>query len=250
METEKAKVEKILAELEASPEVRKIREDKAAEVLAKRLEVVGRIEALRNEQAEVLPKLQADLEEKEAAYSTAKAALEGLAHDCRTAALALRSERVTFDNAIRNCEASLFESADPAIDAAILFFRDKLDDLRRPGKIDRRGRSTERNIFTWTKKTTVETNTKAIHDALAYCRAAIMELEKMKLTPELDLAKIEAMKSRIPRIDVFTEYVGDESMERTIADFDSRMALKSDSQIEWEIGKLNDKFKKIMGRPA
>lgn len=149
--------------------------------------------------------MQDELEETEAEYAKAKAVPVGLADNCRTATLVLRTEGLRFNADIVKCEDLLFETADPLIDATIQFFRDKYDELRKPGKIDRRGRTTERNIFTWTKKTTQETNALAINDALASCRAAILELERMILYPELDLAKIEGMKSGVPEIGIYTE---------------------------------------------
>jgi len=118
---ENEKAEKLLAELNEHPLTKKLRDDKAAETLATRREVAGRIEVLRNEECAVLPKLQADLQEKEAVHAAAKTVLEGAAAKVQAATLALRQARLTFDTAIRGCEATLFESADPAIDAAILF---------------------------------------------------------------------------------------------------------------------------------
>jgi hypothetical protein len=220
--------------------VKTLRADKAAETLATRRETAGRIEALRNEQAEVLPKLQADLEEKEAKFVAAKAALEGLASDCRAAALAVYSKRFAFDNTIRNCEASLLESADPAIDTAILFFKDKLDWLRTPGRISRNAVGAVRNIFTEKKTVKEESNVPAINSAMTYCRAAITELENMKLAPALDAEKIAELKAGIPKIDVYTEYVGEKPFPR----------VNTVSPTDWSIGRLNQKFKELMGRPV
>jgi hypothetical protein len=46
--------------------------------------------------------------------------------------------------------------------------------------------------------------------------AAIKELEGMKLTPALDLQKIEALKKGIPPIDVYTEYTGEKPMPGSV----------------------------------
>jgi hypothetical protein len=208
------KAEKLLAELDAHPATTKYREDKAAEILATRLETAGRIAALRNEESAVLPKLKADLEEKEAVHAAAKSVLEGAAVKVQVAALALRQARVTFGTAIGNCEASLFESADPEIDAAILFFRDKLDFLRTPGRISRNAVGAVRNIFTEKKTVKEENNVPAINSAMNYCRAAITALEQMKLLPAMDTEKIAALKAGIPKIDVYTEYTGEKPLPR------------------------------------
>ena len=141
------KAEKLLAELDAHPATTKYREDKAAEILATRRETAVRIEALRNEESAVVPKLQADLEEKEVVHAAAKAVLEGAAVKVRAAALALRQARLTFGTTIRNYEASLIESVDPAIGAAILYFREKLDWLRTPGRISRNAVGSEKTFL-------------------------------------------------------------------------------------------------------
>jgi hypothetical protein len=183
---ENEKAEKLLAELNEHPLTKKLRDDKAAGTLATRREVAGRIDALRNEESAVLPKLQADLEEKEAVHAAAKAVLEGAAVKVQTATLALRQARLTFGTSIGICEASLIESADPEIDAAILYFTEKLSWLRTPGRISRNAVGSERNIFTWKKTVREESNVPAINSAMTYCRAAIMELENMKLAPVVD----------------------------------------------------------------
>lgn len=242
------KAEKILAELEAHPMTRKLREDREAEILQVREEAAERLARSKEEAARVLPGLQA-------AEDAAREAVK--AHDGRRreleaaiarAAAARAEERLRIEREQAAAERILLENYSEKIDEAILFFRDKLDELRKPGKIDRRGRGAERNIFTWKVKTTEESNVQAINSAMAYCRAALVELEQVKLLPELDAEKIAALKAGIPTIDVYTEYGGEKPIGPTSADVDPRMALKSDSQIEWEIGKLNQKFKELMGR--
>ena len=236
---ENEKAEKLLAELNDHPLTKKLREDKAAETLATRREVAGKIEVLRNEESAVLPELQADLQEKEAVHAAAKTVLAGAAVKFQAATLALRQARLTFDTAIRTCEASLFESADPAIDAAINFFRDKLDFLRTPGRISRNAIGAERNIFTEKKTVKQESNLPAINSAMTYCRAAITELENMKLAPAVDAERIAGLKVGIPKIDVYTEYTGEKPLPR----------VNTVSRTDWSVGRLNEKFKELMGRP-
>ena len=135
-------------------------------------------------------------------------------------------------------EASLSESADPAIDAAINFFRDKLDFLRTPGRISRNAIGEVRNIFTEKKTVKEESNVEAIHSAMEYCRAAITELENMKLALAVDAERIAGLKAGIPKIDVYTVYTGEKPLPR----------VNTVSRKDWSIGKLNEKFKKVMGR--
>ena len=236
---ENEKAEKLLAELNEHPLTKKLRDDKAAETLATRREVAGRIEVLRNDECAVLPKLQADLQEKEAVYAAAKTVLEGAAVKFQAATLALRQARLTFDTAIRTCEAALLQNYDPMIDESLLFFRDKLDFLRTPGRISRNAIGAERNIFTEKKTVKQESNVPAINSAMAYCRAAITELENMKLAPAVDAEKIAALKAGVPKIDVYTEYTGEKPLPR----------VNPVSRTDWSIGRLNEKFKELMGRP-
>jgi len=216
---EKAEMEKLLKTIEGHPLTKQIIAERAAETLARRKETAGKIEVLKKEREEVIPRLQSDIDAKEAKYLKAKAALDADLGELQKVKAALSSERNSFDTDIRNQEAILIESADPAIDAAITFFQDKLDWLRSPGRISRTAGGAERNIFTWKKTVKEESNAPAVRDALAYCQAAIKALEQMKLTPALDVEKIERMKTGVPSIDVYTEVTGEKPMERQAPTF-------------------------------
>jgi len=246
-EKELERLEALRKTIEKSPLTKQIIAQEAAEVLKTRREAAGKIEVLKKAQADSLPKLQAVEEEKEAKYLKAKAALRAASDEFQAAHLALSSENNNFDTDIRNLESILFESADPQIEAAITFFRGKLDDLRKPGRISSRGMNVKRNMFTDTKTLTTETNADAVHAAILFCRGAIEALEMLKLSPALDLQKIEEIKKRIPDIEVYTESTGEKPLEGSRG-INPRHLLKSDSQMDWEIGKLNEKFKKLMGR--
>jgi hypothetical protein len=248
---ENEKAEKLLAELNEHPLTKKLREDKAAETLATRREVAGKIAALRNEESAVLPKLQADLQEKEAVHAAAKTVLAGAAAKVQAATLALRQARLTFETTIGNCEASLFESADPAIDEAITFFRDKLDFLRTPGRISRNAVGSERNIFTEKKTVKEESNVAAIKSAMAYCQAAITELENMKLAPAMDAERIAGLKAGIPKIDVYTEYTGEKPMEKVPPRIIPRFGdAGSDEYEQTLIDRLIKKANDFLSKPA
>ncbi len=247
---EREKEEKLaglLKDVEGHPMMKAILAEKAAAVLAKRTEAAGKIEVVKKEQEEVIPKLQAAVKDKEAEYLKVKAALQTANDEIRSARAALSSENNNFDTEIRNQEAILFETADPRIDEGIEFFRAKLDDLRKPGRISSRGMKVERNLVTDTKTLTTESNVQAIHDALAYCQAAIKSLEQMKLSPALNLEGIEELKAVIPYIDIFIETTSTKPIPGSKG-INPRDLLKSDSQLDWEMGKLNEKFKKLMGR--
>jgi hypothetical protein len=233
------KLEALLKEAESSPAIIAVRAQQKAEVLAKRQEASGKIAALRNEESLTLPKLQDELEAAEAKYLAAKKALEGLAENCREATLALRSERFMFDNAIRASEASLLESADPALDEAIIFFKEKLDYLRSPGRISRNAIGSSRNIINWTKIVKDESNADAVRAALRYCQDAVAELEKMKLSPALDAEKIAVLKAGMPSIDVFQESTGTKPMAKFPAAYVPRFRDVATDVIDALIQKAN-----------
>ncbi len=103
-------------------------------------------------------------------------------------------------------EETIFSTFDPSLDEAITFFRGKLDYLRSPGLICRKAVGAKKNFFTLNKVVRDASNVGAVNSAISYCHFAIMELERMKLTPALDLEKIERIKDGVPSIDVYTEY--------------------------------------------
>ncbi|MFH0789565.1 MAG: hypothetical protein V2B13_18390 [Pseudomonadota bacterium] len=241
------KLEELRKTIEASPLTKQIIAEEAAAILATRTETAGKIEVLKKEWEKVIPRLQADLEAKEAKYKKAKATLDADLGELQSARAALSSENNNFDTEIRNQEAILFETADPRIDEGIQFFRDKLDDLRKPGKISSRGMKVELNLFTDTKTLTTESNADAVHEAILYCQNSIKLLEAMKLWPEFHIEGIQELKDELPSIDVYQEVTGQKPAWPRI-NTDPRSLFKSDSQMDWELGKLNEKFKKLMGK--
>jgi hypothetical protein len=224
-----AKLAKLLKKIETHPLTTKIRQDEAAGTLTQRQQAAGKIEALRKEQSETGARLQSISAEKEAEFLKAKAAMEAAGAAFNQARAALRAENTDFDREISIQSEILIESADPAIDEAIDFFRVKLDELRKPGRIDSRGRTAERNIFSMTKKISVESNKDEILGALDYCMAAIKALEVMKLEPELNVQGIEKMKAEIPSIDNYSEFTSVKPLPKVCAE----LPRKSESQENW-----------------
>lgn len=143
-------------------------------------------------------------------------------------------------------ETVLLLNYDERIDETITYFRDRFDALRRK-KVDETVHSGERNLFNMTKKLIKFSNYNAIIAALAYCNSAITELENMKLAPKLDQEKIEKLKAGIPKTNAFTETTGEKVIPGS-KDVNPRHLLKSDSQLEWELGKILKKFEKIIKR--
>ena len=214
------KAGKLIAELEAHPITRKIRADEVAETLAKRQEAARKVEMFRNEEAATIPKLEAVRAAKEKMYLAAKVALQAASDEFQTAHAALSIERSQFTNEIRRQEQVLIETTPAEIGEAITFFQAKLNFFRTPGRISRNAIGSERNLISWKKKTFEESNAQAVRDAMRYCQAAIKELERMKLVPELDLSKIEGMRAGVPPIDVYSEFTGEAPMPKALPSWD------------------------------
>lgn len=240
---EMEKMEELRKVIEASPLTQKIKEEKAAGILAKRREAASKIEALKKQREEVIPKLLADLEMKEENYKKKKFELDAVLGEFRMAKAELSGEGFRFDNEIGQQEEILLETADPIIDETITFFRDRRETLFRK-KADSQTRKVGSNIFTMIKEFITFSNAGAIKDALTYCLAAIRELEAMKLTPTLDTERIETLKRGIPDTDEMTEITSEKPFPKI--NTDPRDLLKSESQENWELGKLHEDFKRLM----
>ena len=208
-EKKEEKLTELLSQAESHPIMQKIKAEKSAAILATRLEAAGKIEGLRKEQAKAIPKLQNELKVKESTYLTAKARLQTVQDEFQAAKAVLASEVHRITHAISQQEGILFETSDPLLDDATTFFREKLAWLRSPGRISSNRLGGERNLFTEKVTLKAESNVDAINSALRFCMDAIKELEKMKLTPELDKVKIERLKDELPRIDIYRESTGE-----------------------------------------
>lgn len=229
-----------------SPMTQQIMAEKASEILKRRQKAAQKIELLKKQREELIPKLREAVQEKERKYLEIKTALAAANEEIQRARVALSRETTNFDTDIRLEEQTLLETYDSLIDKTITFFRERLDYLRSPGRISIDKRGSERNIFTETKKVVVESNEPAILSAVEYCMAGIKELEGMKMTPELNLQKIEQLKAGMPKIDIYSEFTG----EKPFPKINTAPPRKSDSHWAYELSKLDEKFQKIMGRAS
>jgi hypothetical protein len=243
------KLEELRKTIEASPLTQQIVAEKAAAILATRTEAAGKIEALRKEQADILPKLLADREAKEEKFKKAKAALDAAGGEFQAARATLSSEMYQRDNEISQQETILYETADPAIDSAVAWFRDKFDDLQKPGRISSRGQETVRNIFTDTQTVTTESNRGAVLGAMQFCRVAIKRLEALRLSPEFDIEGIRKLKDALPSTEVYQEVTSEGPLPGSKININPRIMFKSDDQLAWEMGKLMEKADKLLSRP-
>jgi hypothetical protein len=201
-----------IPELE-TPLVEKYRAEKKAETLAKRVTAKTKIGALQKEGKALFPLLQQKVDEIKKTLGALDGERKGLQNELSKAVADLQRQKLRVENEIRKNDEILFNSYNEKIDEALMFFKDKLDELREPGKIDKRTRGGETNLITMKKEFKTETNVDAIRKAMAYCQAVIRELEEMRLNPELDLLRIETLKKNIPSIDIYQETVGERTLK-------------------------------------
>ena len=200
-----------IPELE-TPLVENYRAEKKAETLAKRVTAKTKIGALQKEGKALFPLLQQKVDEIKKTLGALDDERKGLQNELSKAVAELQRQKLRVENEIRKNDEILFTSYNEKIDEALMFFKDKLDELRKPGKIDKRTRGGETNLITMKKEFKTETNVDAIRKAMTYCQAVIRELEEMRLNPELDLLRIETLKKNIPSIDIYQETIGERTL--------------------------------------
>lgn len=237
--------EKTLEFLERHPLTAKLREEEAARILAQRQEAGARIRELNAEAERTLPELQADVTVAQKALARHDTERQAFVDHVNAARLALMSERLRLDREKSQAETLLLESYDVRIDEAITFFRDKHDELRRR-TVCTDTRRDGINLMNLTRRLIKRSNSAAIQDCLSYCQAAIRELEAMKLNPAFDAGRLEELKAGLPDADEMREHSTEKPMEPGPPD--PLKLLPSDSQIDWQLGKLTERFKRVMRR--
>jgi len=243
MKTEE-KLSELLKEAEGHPMMKAILSEKAAAVLGERLLVAAKLRAAMEEAEKVIPDRQKEVDALVAHLAEYDKGRSVILDKLTAAKGELAKARQSLDWERSHAEAALLSNYDPRIDDAITFFRERFESLR-VKDINTQRRTGETNIFTEKQEVFTYSNAAAIQDALTYCRAAIDELERMKLTPDLDAERIEALRKGIPDADELRENAGEKPMEGSRG-INPLNLLKSDDQLSWEIGKIGEKFKKIM----
>jgi hypothetical protein len=234
----------LLKEAEGHPMMKAILAEKADKVLGERLLVAAKLRAATEEAERVIPERQKDVDALVADLAEYDEGRKAVLDKLTAARGELATARQSLEWERSHAEAALLSNYDPRIDEAITFFRDRFEGLR-VKHINSQKRTGETNIYTEKQEVFVYSNAAAIKNALAYCRTAIDELERMKLTPHLDADRIEALRKGIPDADELMENAGEKPMEGSRG-FNPLHLLKSDDQLSWEIGKIGEKFKKVM----
>lgn len=209
-------------------------------------------ETLKQRQT-VAEKLESILAEIRAGHPEAEAALCSVLEDLKAAEKQVTALRAEAGQAYRDLqilkanaahrqdilEAQLLGNYDSRIDEALDFFRNKIDELRRPGKISTRPMGAERNLFTMTKRIRIESNHNAVAEAMAYCRNAVTRLESLKLIPEFPADEIEGLKEGIPSIDRYQEFEGERSLPRDAP-------ITAGAPSDYMLGKLYERADKAL----
>jgi len=244
---EKLKEERLaelLSKADGHPMMKAILAEEATRILKTRQEAAGKIDILEA-QLQALPDAEEAVSELKAELSILEERQKVLKQKINEKWAALRSEKLNIENEIGRGKIILIESCDPIIDEAITFFQERREVLLRksPDKQTRRGGV---NVFTMTKELTTFSNVVAIKSALFYCLNSIRTLEVMRFEPVLDMARIDELKRNIPDVDAMEESKADKPLPRV--NTDPRILLPLNSELDWKLGKLTEKFKKVMGR--
>lgn len=240
------RMEQLRDEIEKHPMTARIREEETAKNLVKRKAAREQIDRLQTE-LEGLPTFDQATNELTAESKICEERIKVLQEEINRKIMMLRRQKLDIEGEMRQAEIILLESADPAIDQGIQFFRDKIENLRKPGRISSRGMTVDVNLFTDIKTLTTEINRNAVLATICYCQGSVEKLQGMKLRPEFHIEEIEELKSKIPSIEIFEQVSGKKHAWPWI-NTDPRSLFKSDSQIDWELGKINEKFKRVMKR--
>lgn len=200
---EAEKMKELIAELEGSPVVEKLRAEKAKQTLTERKAAAARMKAADDELNKTLPGLRAALDAAEAALKKHDEARKALLEDVRTARAAVFAASLTNETECRQAESVLLETYDSALDEAREYFQNLHEQVRHK-KPNVQIRDGERYVDRWKEQFTYS-NADAKDAALEYCRAAMKAIDAMKLEPAFTPEAIEKLKREVPGTDELTE---------------------------------------------
>ena len=213
METENGQ-ETIPAWFQQHPLLESFKKEKQAETLQRRQAAAQRLEAVNAEIAAGHPEQEASLSSILEDLKQAEKHVADLRAEAAEAGRTLRLLKADSERRRAAVEVELYSTYDQRIDEAQSFFRDRLDDLRKPGVIDSRPMGAERNLVTMRKETRTECNRDAVLEAMGYCMNAVTRLESLKLCPEYPAQEVEKLKEEIPAIDRYVEYCAERPLPK------------------------------------
>jgi hypothetical protein len=242
---EAEKLTELLQIAEGHPMVKAMKAEEAAKILGARQAAAAVIARAEKAAAVVVPGLEVELSKAQEDLAEHDRERKSFLDKVTTARIALAEERRRCDYDVSQAEGVLMGNYDARIDEAIRFFMERFDALRvkSPAKQTHKAGT---NVFTETKTLLTYSNAPAIREALAYCTAAIRDLEAMKLTPAVPLERIEALRKGIPDADDMTELTAEKPLPRV--NTDPLSMLRSDGERAWTARRLNERFKKLTKR--
>jgi len=236
-----------LAKLEGNPVFKQLEQEEKEKIQAQRKKAAQEIEQVKEESLKVLDKIQADreaaaaeLKEAEQVFLAKKEVVAKLDHE-------LYSERHRSSREVDQRKTVLLNTYDPAIDQAIDYFRGKFEEIRHR-HIDWQTRKDGVDVLNMRKKFVSYSNKNSLLLALEYCKQAIAKLEDLKLGPDFDPAWIEIVKKGIPDPSQLEEFLSDKGMKDE-TDYPFSWQFPSDSQHDWEMGKLFEKVDQLLVTP-
>lgn len=237
----------LLKDAEGHPMMKAIRAEKAAAVLGERLLAAGKLRAATEKAEKVIPERQREVDALVADLTEYDKGRSVILDKLTAARGELVKARQSLDWERSHAEAALLSNYDTTIDDAITFFRDRIESLM-VKDINTQTRTGETNVFTEKKEVFVFSNYSAIRDTLAYCRSAIDEIERMKLTPDLDADKIEALRKGIPDADELSENAGEKDMasKETGPGYRNAILEATGNHLDYLSGKIKETAQKIL----
>jgi hypothetical protein len=239
--------ESTLALIQEHPMTKALLAEQAAKSLTHRQQLAEQLAELERAAAETLPELERDATAAKTALDALDKQRQNLSDKQRQASARLMGERQRIARERTAAEGELIESADPQIDEAIQFFRDEYDALRRKA-VHKDSQQGPLNPLTLRRKLITRSNYQAISGALEYCRVAMHELEVMKLMPVPDAERIAELKAALPDPGEMREYSADKKLPAVAAEVDPIRRLPSESWLELQGRKLDERIKRTLGR--
>ena len=190
--------------IKSSPTFQTMEKEDAAKLTRKRILLVEKLPELKAEALKIAKNHAVD--ELILKLDAVEIERKSLVQSLSQAKGSQRQEQAGVQAEIQNKTEFLLRTCDPKIDETIDFFREKLDFLRQDGRIStQRFGVKSRDFFKNKINSKISSNYESVGSAMKYCQKAIKTLELWKLEPELDLARLEKLKTEIPSVDTFQE---------------------------------------------
>ncbi len=232
-----------LALLESHPLTQQIRAEKAAKVLEMRTAAAAKIEQLKEEAETVIPQRVEAVAAAEGQLQVYDEGRRYIVGRLATARAAVTEARQRIEGEKAEAEAVLLSNYVPRIDTEIQWFRNRHEALLQVSPDTDIGQVAT-DPLNLTKTVGARSNAEAIRGALTYCLTASRKLEAMRFEPVFDATLIDELKRGVPSVGEMLEVTHTTALPAVV--IDERALLKSDSQLDWEIGRLLAKCKKIL----